>query len=547
MKRLCVTLATLLAATAASAGCGGSDGPAGGGPRTGGALTLAQTSNPDFLDPAKGYTVEASAAHWLIYPGLLTYRHEEGAEGSKLIPAAAEDLPEVSRDGRTHTFRLRKGLTYADGTPARAADFERAIQRALTLQWGGLAFFSVIEGVDEYVKRGKPGADIRGITSDDRTGEIVIELTAPDGRLGNILAFPAAGLVPADTPLEDLSRRPPPGLGAYRFGAIEPNRRYELVRNPHFALPGIPKGNADRITVKLMKSSQRQVQDVIRGRLDWILDEPPADLLSEVRTRYGDRYEENTANSTYFQFFNVETAPFDDARVRAAVNYALDKRALVRIFGGLLEPDCNFLPPGMVGYERIDPCPYGDPAQPPDVERARGLIRAAGSEGAPVTVWGTDEERSQRVTEYYTDVLNEIGLRAKPRIVGAETYYAAIGNVETRPQTGFLAWFQDFPHPANFFFLVAGESVQDVDSVNPGRVSDPDVNRRYEALKREPAEQNAAEWAALDRLVIAPEKALVAAYGHTKDTTFVSERMNLEDCTVYHPVYRDDWSQFCLK
>ena len=545
MSRLYISFA-MCVAVAALGGCGG-EATSSEGPRTGGALTIAQTSNPDFLDPAKGYTVEASAAHWLIYPGLVTYRHEEGEEGSKLIPAAAEALPKVSPDGRTYTFRLRKGLIYGDGTPARAADFERSIQRSLTLQWGGLSFFSGIVGVDEYVERAKPGADIPGITSDDRSGEITIELTEPDGRLMNILAFPAAGLVPADTPLEDLSRKPPPGLGAYNFGTIEPNRQYELVRNRNFALPGIPKGSADRITVKLVKSSQRQVQDVIRGRLDWILDEPPADLLPEIRSKYGDRFEENTANSTYYQFFNVETEPFDDPKVRAAVNHALDKRALVRIFGGLLEPDCNFLPPGMVGYERIDPCPYGDPEQPPDVERARMLIREAGAEGAPVTVWGTDEERSVKVTEFYADVLNGIGLKAKPRIVGAETYYAAIGNVETEAQTGFFAWFQDFPHPANFFFLLSAESVQDTDSVNPGRVSDPEVNRRYEALKREPLEENADEWSALDRLVTSPEKALVAAYGHTKDTTFVSERMNFEDCTVYHPVYRDDWSQFCLK
>ena len=542
-------LASLLLAWGAlsAVGCGGGSSGGEDEPTRGGTLTIAVTSSPDFLDPAKGYTVEASAAHWLVYPGLLTYKHAEGAEGAKLIPAAADAMPKVSEDGTVYEFRLRKGLRYSDGTPVTASDFERAIQRALTLEWGGLSFFTGIVGAEEYLDAGKPGADISGIDADDSTGRITIRLTEADGRFNNILAFPSAGLVPARTPLKDLSSDPPPGLGAYSFGVVEPNRQFVLERNPSFNIPGIPEGNADAIQVKVVESQAREAQDVISGKLDLMLAEPPADLLPEVRTKYRDRYEENVGNSTYYQFFNVEEEPFDDARVRAAVNYALDKRALVRIFGGLLEADCNFLPPGMPGYEKLDPCPYGDPAQPPDLERARRLVADAGAEGAEVTVWGNDEERTRKVTEYYTEVLNEIGLNAKPKLVGAETYFQTVGNADTRPQTGFSAWSQDFPHPANFFFLVTKESIQDTDSPNPGHVADPEIDRRYERLKREPPEPNAREWAELDRLLTSPEKAYVAAYGHAKDTTFVSDRIDFEDCTVYHPVYRDDWSQLCLK
>ena len=77
-------------------GCGdGAAGP-GGDAKMGGSITIAQTRAPDSLDPALAYSPEAAQAHWLIYPGLVTYKHEEGKEGSKLIPAAAEKLPEVS-------------------------------------------------------------------------------------------------------------------------------------------------------------------------------------------------------------------------------------------------------------------------------------------------------------------------------------------------------------------------------------------------------------------------------------------------------------------
>ena len=104
-----------------------------------GSITISQTSNPDFLDPALAYTVEGSEPHWIIYTGLMAYKHAEGEEGAELIPGAADAEPEVSADGKTYKFTLRKGMKYSDGTPAKASDFEHTIQRSLTLEWGGRA------------------------------------------------------------------------------------------------------------------------------------------------------------------------------------------------------------------------------------------------------------------------------------------------------------------------------------------------------------------------------------------------------------------------
>jgi peptide/nickel transport system substrate-binding protein len=534
------------------AACGGGDdnGGGGGSAKKGGTLTIAETSNPDYLDPAHAYTVEAAVAHWLIYPGLLTYKHEEGKAGAELQPAAADAMPKVSKDGKTYEFTMRKGLKYSDGTVAKATDFERAIQRALSLEWGGLSFFETIKGASEYVKNKKEGAPISGIKADNNTGKITIELTEANGQFPYILAFPSAGLVPTKTSLKALDKTPPPGLGAYAFdnAAIEPNRSFALVKNKNFSdIPGIPKGNADRINVKLVKSQSRQAQDVIAGKLDWMLDEPSQDLLPEIRAKYKDRYEENTANSTYYMFFNVTKAPFSKLEVRQAANYAFDKRAAVRLFGGLLTPDCNFLPPGMQGYEKLDPCPWGDPNSAPDVEKARQLIEKSGEKGTEVTVWGDDEERSSRITQYYTDVLNKIGLKAKPKIIGAETYFATIGNKKLNPDTGFTDWFQDFPHPADFFFLLETGSIQPTNNQNNGQVSDPEIDKMSAEVKKGQAGEVAGKAAELDKVINAQNKAWILPYGHTKDTTFVSERMDFENCTIYHPVYRDDWSQFCLK
>lgn len=525
--------------------CGDDDGP-GGDARKGGSITIAETSSPDSLDPAQGSTVEAASATWLVYPGLVTYRHAEGREGTELIPAAAESLPEISADGKTYRLRLRQGLRYSDGSPVRASDFEHAVQRSLALESAAISFFEAIEGVTEALERGE-GADISGIETNDRTGEITINLTERNGLFSYTLALPAAGLVPRKTPFKTQGKNPPPGLGAYKFARVSPNREFVLERNRRFDLPGIPEGNVDRITVKIVKSQARQTQDVISGKLDWMLDEPPADLLLDVRSKYRDRYEENVANSTFFMFLNTRREPFDKLEVRQAVNYALDKRALVRIFGGLLQADCNFLPPGMSGYDRLDPCPWGDPDEPPDLEKARNLVEQAGETGTEVIVWGNDDDRARRVTEFYADTLNKIGLEAKPRILGGDRYFQAIDNRKTNAETGFDNAFQAIPHPADFFTLVESATIQPTSNLNHSVVSDPEVDKLAARIKASPADEVAELAAELDQLITGPEKAYIAAYGHSEDTTFVSKRMDFENCTVYHPVYLDDWSQFCLK
>ena len=555
LGRRALALLVAVLAMAGVAACGGDDDEAGGGgggesAKRGGSITISLTSNPDHLDPANAYTVEAAAAHWLIYLPLMSYKHEEGKAGTELIPGAAEKEPEVSEDGKTYKFTLRKGLKYSDGTAAKASDFEHAIQRSLTLEWGGLSFFEIIEGVSEYVENKKEGADIKGIETNDETGEITVKLTEKNGQLPYILAFPSAGLVPSNTPFKEQSKEPPPGLGAYAFkpGSIQPNRQFVLTKNKNFNVPGIPKGNVDQITVKLIKSQARQAQDVISGKLDYMLDEPAADLLPEIRAKYKDRFTENIANSTYYMSMHTGEKPFDKLEVRQAVNYGFDKRAAVRLFGGLLEADCNFLPPGMVGYEKIDPCPWGDPNTAHDVEKARQLIKDAGEEGTAVTVWGNDEERSKKITEYWVDNLNKIGLKAKPKIIGAETYFQTIGDLKgVKPVAMFDDWFQDFPHPADFFFLLESGSIQPTNNQNHSVVRDPEVDKLAQEIKEGTPEEVEEKAKELDKLVTGPEKAYVLPYGHTKETTFVSERMDFENCTVFHPVYQDDWSQFCLK
>ena len=551
-------VATVVATTVLIAACGGggdqdSGGASDGKARDGGSITIAETSQPDFLDPALTYTVNGIEPLWLVYTPLLTYPRTGDAEKDSLVvPGLAKAMPKISKDGKTYELTLRKGLKYSDGSPVKASDFEHSVKRVLNLESGGSAFYLGINGAQDYIDAGKCDGDIKGITTDDKTGDIKIQLDAPDGSFSNVLAMWFVGLVPGDTPCKNLSQQPPPGVGIYKVTESVPNRQFVLEKNKYWPDLGtdLPAGHVDKITTKIIKNAQRQAQDVISGELDYMQDPPPADIKPEVKSKYSDRYREITTASTYYMFMNNRTPPFDKKEVREAVNIGLDKPALARLFAGEVAPGCSFLPPGQPGYDQAldtTDCPWGDPSKPPDIEKARQMIKDAGVAGMDVTVYGNNDDPTDKVTEAYADQLTKLGFNAKPKILDGGVYFQTIGSAKEAPQTGFANWFQDFPHPKNFFFLVDGKSIQPTNNQNFGNVDDPEITKGIAELNKEPVmtDEVAAKWGDLNKKLV--ERAWIVPYGHRKLATFLSERMDFDNCSRFHPVYFNDYSSFCLK
>ena len=533
-------LALLLLALWAIAGCG--DEPRG---RDGGNITIGISAQPDSLDPALAYTGEAWESLWLVYTPLLTYAHEEGTRGTRLIPGLAQELPQISDGGRTYRLTLRPNLTYSDGSPVKASDFENSVKRVLANESGGTPFFMSIAGAEDFLKAGKPTADISGIEADDKTGEITIKLMGPDGTFSNSLASTFGAPIPAKTPPKDQTKNPPPGVGPYVITKSEPEREFVLRRRANFSLPGIPKPRLEQITVRVIDDPRRETEQVIDNRLDYIIDPPAPDLLPTVREKYADRYKEHTTVSTYFFFLNSKIPPFDDRKVREAANLAIDNRAISRLFGGLLTPGCNFLPPGIPGHRAIEPCPWGAPDGPADLAKAKKLVQEAGAEGEKVTVYGPAEPEPKRAIEYFADQLNQIGLKASPKALDPSVYMGVVGSAKTKAQAGFANFFQDYPHPANFMGNVDGSSIQPQNNPNPGNVDDPEINKGIAELRGEQdLDKVTGQWADLDRKLI--ERAWLAPVGHRRLTTFLSERMDPE-CARFHPLYQNDYTAFCLR
>ncbi len=538
-------LAVVLVAAIALSACGSDEGAG----QSGGEIRIG-TVGPDSYDPALFQTVQAVQPLHLVYTGLTTYRAAEGDSGGEVVPGMAEALPKVTNGGKTYEFKLRKGLSYSDGTAVKASDFEHAMKRVIGLKGPYSSFFTGIVGAADFQEKGDNSADIPGITSDEKTGRITIELEAPDGKFPFALSEPYAAPVPASkAKVEDMTKAPPPGFGPYTIDVVDPTREFVLTRNEEFPdIEGLNKGKIDKITGVVTDAVPRMTQDVIDNKLDFMTEDPTGDLLPEVRQKYADRIRED-ANppNTYYFFLNVTIPPFNKLEARQAVNYAIDSRALVRVFGGRLDPGCTFLPPALVGFKEYD-CPYGDPNGPGDVERAKELVEESGTKGQTVTVWTNNKDPRPAIAAYYQDVLREIGYDAKIKTLDQQVYFDRIGTRSSKAQTGFTDWYQDFPHPADFFQpLLSSDALESTPTSNQGFVDDKELSARIEELTQAPdLESVASDWGDLDETVVA-EKAYLVPYGYEKATSFFSERMDFENCAGVHPVWKNDWSQFCLK
>ncbi|MGH3637450.1 MAG: ABC transporter substrate-binding protein, partial [Mycobacterium sp.] len=234
--------------------------------------------------------------------------------------------------------------------------------------------------------------------------------------------------------------------------------------------------------------------------------------------------------------------PFNDLKVRQAINYAIDPEALNRVFGGRLHPSQQILPPGMPGYQESKLYPG------PDLVKAKALIAEANPADKDITVWTDDEPDRKRIGEYYHDVLTQLGFNATLKVISGDVYWATIGNQSTPDlDTGFADWFQDFPHPDDFFRpLLNGASILPTNGNNYSRASFPELDAKMNDLRTKQLNDPGVkeQYAALDKAYM--EQAAWAPYGNEQYTTFLSERMDF-DKSYRHLLFNQDFTSFALK
>ena len=183
---------------------------------------------------------------------------------------------------------------------------------------------------------------------------------------------------------------------------------------------------------------------------------------------------------------NMTRAPFDDLKVREAVNYAVSPEALERIYAGSLKSLTQILPEGLPGHKTFDLYPY-------DLAKAKELIAEAKPSDTDITIWTDTEPTQEEAGAYYQDQLKKLGFSTKLKILNADDYFTIIGNASTPDlDTGWVDWYQDYPHPNDFFQpLLAGESILPTNNNNFANIDDPKLNAKIAKLRRRTARPQA--------------------------------------------------------
>jgi YVTN family beta-propeller protein len=414
---------------------------------------------PDFIDPTLAYTGLTWSILTLTNDGLVAFRKVGGVQGIQLVPDLAVSLPILTGGGRAYTFQLRPGIHYSNGTLVQPADFRRAIERVLELGSPGALFYTGIVGADRC-KKGKRCDLSRGIVADRAARTVTFNLTAADGDFLSKLALPFAFALPASTPSRLVGTRPFPATGPYRIATYrKKDKVLRLVRNERFrewSADAQPRGFPDTISVSWrtgISNPSENVRAVKSGRADVteLGDGPPLskEELAQLAVQYPAQLHFNTAFNTEYFFLNTRIPPFDDLRVRQAVNIAFDPRAFTASEGPQYAPTCRILPPNFPGYEPS--CLYASGGIH-DIDRARKQVKSAGAAGVHVTVWTLSPVRERG--EYIASLLRSIGFRADVKAItprnGPGNYFKAVSDPRNRAQIGYGGWVADYPSAAGF-------------------------------------------------------------------------------------------------
>jgi len=423
--------------------------PAVAAPRQGGAMTVTYKDDVATLDPAIGYDWQNWSMIKSLFSRLMDYE-----PGTATLAKDLADSFEISPDGRTYAFKIHRGVKFTNGREVTAEDVSYSLNRAVDpkTQSPGASFFHAVKGYDE-VAAGKATSLSGVIVVDPYT--IRIELSQPDATFLHVLGLNFASVVPKEEVAKygaDFGKHPV-GSGAFRLAEWSLGQRLVLERNKDYFKPGLPY--LDKITFEVGQEPLVALLRLQRGEVDIPGDGiPPAKFLDVMKDpQYKSLIVQGHQLQTGYVTIKNTIKPFDDVRVRRAVNMAINKERIVRIINGRAAIANQVLPPGMPGYDA------SYKGYPYDTAQAKALLKEAGLAGGFSTeLYVNNTDPNPRIAQAIQQDLAAVGIKASIKSLDQANVIAAGGEPDQAPLiwSGGMAWSADFPDPSDFYGPILG-------------------------------------------------------------------------------------------
>jgi peptide/nickel transport system substrate-binding protein len=488
--------------------------------REGGTLVIGASAF-EFIDPAlvtdpvnSGACVSCTVAMWGVADASCAMLFRYPVEVPPvvrydLVPEVATGDPAVSPDGKTYTFTIRKGFRFSTGAPVTAANFVRAFERALDPAMKSPAA--------RYLQ---DVASVRAVGSD-----LIVRLTKRVPDLPARMTMPYLCPVPSDLPIAPEGVGAPlPGSGPYYVAEFVRNSRVVLKRNTFYR--GTRPHHLDQLVVQIGDNEIVHTHKVETGEADVDL-RVPLPLLDDIAAKYGvnkSRFFSIRAADMFYTLMNTERPLFkNNPKLRQAVNFALDRTAMLRVLGATAGSRTeSYLPRGLPGYRDVHPYPV----KYPDFAKARALARGHTRSGKAV-MYVSDNillgTLGHAQTVQYD--LKQIGIDVEIKLFPVNFRDAKIATrsepFDLANVRVLVAWVDPYQYVDQ---LLDGRTIQATGNTDRSYFNSPHYNR---LMDRAASLSGSARYNAYGKLAveIARDAAPMAAYIQRNTKFFVSSRV----------------------
>jgi peptide/nickel transport system substrate-binding protein len=395
-----------------------------------GTLVVGLVAEPVNLDPPQVTDLNSNRVGRRIVETLVTFPEES----TQVVPGLADSWT-ISKDGLQYTFKLRRGITFHDGTPLNAEAVKFSIERQINpnhpaYKLGKYPFANFFFGNVKAVE----------VLSEER---VAFLLNEPRASFLAILTAGAASIVSPTAVMKwgpDYPTRPV-GTGPFRFASWDRGQRVVLEKNPTYWKYPV---KVERVIYRPIVEDQARLTELLTGTLDVIVG-VPADFVGQLEQNPKITLLKQVGAHVWYLGMNNQKKPFDDKRVRQALNYAVNKDAIVKdVLKGTGASSRGPVLPGTWG---ADPALK---AYPYDPERAKKLLAEAGyPNGFSTTLWVPESGSGMQAPVAMSTVMQS-NLKAVGVNVALQTmeWGAYLAKLRTKEQELFaLSWMAGTEDP----------------------------------------------------------------------------------------------------